>query len=235
MSLWGKLMTAIRGGASEVGEAIVDSQALRILDQEIRDAESAVGEARRELTTVIAQHKMSADRVAEYDKKIADLESKALAALAANREDLATEVAEAIASLTNDRDAEAKMAADFGASVEKMKKDVAKAEARIKSLRQQVDTAKARESVQRAQVSASVASGGASGKLATAVDTLNRLQERQELRSKELEAQEEMAEAANGSDLDRKLREAGVIADPGSANAVLERLRERQKGQQGQP
>lgn len=235
MGLWGKLLTAIRGGATEAGEAIVDSQALRILDQEIRDADTAVGEARRELTKVIAQHKMSVDRVAEFDKKIADLESKAMAALAANREDLAAEVAKAIADLTNDRETEAKMAANFSASVEKMKKDVAKAEAHIKSLRQQVDTAKARESVQRAQVSASVASGGASGKLATAVDTLNRLQQRQELRSKELEAQEEMAEAASGSDLDRKLREAGVIADPSSANAVLERLRERQKGQKGQP
>lgn len=230
MSLWGKLLTAIRGGATEVGEAIVDSQALRILDQEIRDADTAIGQARRELTTIIARHKISVDRVADFDKKITDLESKAIAALNANREDLAAEIAEAIATVTNERDAEARMTADFGASVEKMKKDVAKAEARIKSLRQQVDTAKARESVQLAQVSASIASGGASGKLSTAVDTLNRLQQRQELRSKELEAQEEMAEAASGSDLDRKLREAGVIADPGSANAVLERLRKQQQG-----
>ena len=39
-SIWKKLVTAIRGGASEVGEAIVDSQAIRILDQELRDAQS---------------------------------------------------------------------------------------------------------------------------------------------------------------------------------------------------
>ncbi|MOA33151.1 PspA/IM30 family protein [compost metagenome] len=95
-----------------------------------------------------------------------------------------------------------------------------------------MDTAKARESVQRAQVSASVASGSANGKLATAVDTLNRLQQRQAMRSAELDAQEEMAEAANGTDLDRKLREAGIVADPGSANAVLERLRQKQQAQQ---
>ena len=34
-SIWSKLFTALRGGANEVGESIVDQQALRILDQEI--------------------------------------------------------------------------------------------------------------------------------------------------------------------------------------------------------
>lgn len=231
-SIWTKLITALRGGANEVGEAIVDHQALRILDQEIRDADAAVIQARGELAKMIARQKLSQDRIAEFDKKVADLETKALAALNAGRDDLATEVAEAIATVTNDREAEAKMAAEFGAGVEKMKKDLAKAEARIKSLRNQVDTAKARESVQRAQVSASVASGTANGKLATAVDTLNRLQQRQTLRAAELDAQEEMAEAASGTDLDRKLREAGIVADAGSANAVLERLRQKQQAQQ---
>lgn len=231
-SIWSKLFTALRGGATEVGEAIVDTQALRILDQEIRDADSAVIQARNELAKMIARQKLSGDRIGEYDRKLADLETKALAALNAAREDLATEIAEVMATVTHDREAEAKMAAEFGASVDKMKKDLAKAESRIKSLRNQVDTAKARESVQRAQVSASVASGSANGKLATAVDTLNRLQQRQALRSAELDAQEEMAEAASGTDLDRKLREAGIVADPGSANAVLERLRQKQQAQQ---
>ena len=36
------MMTALRGGANEVGEAIVDANAIRILEQEIRDAEGAI-------------------------------------------------------------------------------------------------------------------------------------------------------------------------------------------------
>lgn len=225
MSIWNKLMTAIRGGATEVGEAIVDQQALRILDQEIRDADTAVRTGRDELVKLIARHKGAVDRVEAHDRKIADLETKAMAALDANREDLATEIAELIAAATAERNNDQALATELGASVERMKKDLAKAETRIKSLRNQVDTAKARESVQRAQVSASVASGTADGKLSTAVDTLNRLQQRQEQRARELEAREEMAEAVSGSDLDRRLREAGVIADPGNSNAVLERLK----------
>ncbi len=93
-SIWSKLFTALRGGASEVGESIVDQQALRILDQEIRDADNALTSAKRELVSIMAKHKLAADRVGEYDAKIKDLESKAMAAIQANREDLALEVAE---------------------------------------------------------------------------------------------------------------------------------------------
>ena len=46
----------------------------------------------------MAKHKLATDRVSEYDAKIKDLESKAVAALQANREDLALEVAEAISA-----------------------------------------------------------------------------------------------------------------------------------------
>lgn len=229
-SIWSKLFTALRGGASEAGEAIVDHQALRILDQEIRDADTNLANAKRELVSIMAKHKLANDRVAQYDARISDLETKALAAMKAERNDLALEVAEAISTQTNERDVESKQAAEFGGYVERMRKDITKAEARIKSLRQQVDVAKARESVQKAQVSASIASGGANGKLETAVGTLNRLQAKQEQRAAELEAQDQLAEASTGNDLERKLKEAGIVPDEGSANAILERLR-KQSGQ----
>lgn len=132
-SIWSKLFTALRGGANEVGESIVDQQALRILDQEIRDADTALANAKRELVSIMAKHKLATDRVNEYDAKIKDLESKAVAALQANREDLALEVAEAISTLTNERDVEHKQATEFGGYAESMRKDITKAESRIKA------------------------------------------------------------------------------------------------------
>ena len=36
------LFAAVKGGANEVGEAIIDANAIRILEQEIRDAENAI-------------------------------------------------------------------------------------------------------------------------------------------------------------------------------------------------
>jgi len=226
-SIWSKLFTALRGGANEAGEAIADQQALRILDQEIRDADSALANAKRQLVTIMAKHKLSTDRVSEHNAKIKDLESKAMAAIQANREDLALEVAEAISTLTGELEVEQKQATEFGGYADSMRKDITKAESRIKSLRQQVDMAKARDSVQKAQVSASIASGGANGKLETAVGTLNRLQAKQQQRAAELQAQDQLAEASTGTDLERKLREAGITPDTGSANAILERLKKK--------
>ena len=39
MSVLNKVFTAIRGGAREVGESIVDANSVRIFEQEIKDAE----------------------------------------------------------------------------------------------------------------------------------------------------------------------------------------------------
>ena len=49
MAIFKKLVTALRGGINEAGEAIVDTQALRILDQEIRDADSELKQAKESL------------------------------------------------------------------------------------------------------------------------------------------------------------------------------------------
>ncbi len=47
MSVWGKLFSAVRGGINEAAESAADTQALRILDQEIRDADNALRKAWR--------------------------------------------------------------------------------------------------------------------------------------------------------------------------------------------
>lgn len=149
MSLWKKMVTALRGGASEVGEAIVDAQALRILDQEIRDADASMLAARNQLIQIKAKHKLSLQRVEEHDKNIANWEQKALAAMNKGEEALALECAEKVAELTALRDQE-KLAADqFGVHVAKLTAQVIKAESQIKGLRQQTDMAKARDSVQK--------------------------------------------------------------------------------------
>ena len=69
-SIWSKLFTALRGGASEVGESIVDQQALRILDQEIRDADSALANAKRELIHDHIEHCLEAGEGGEVNRSV---------------------------------------------------------------------------------------------------------------------------------------------------------------------
>lgn len=225
MSLLKKIVTALRGGASEVGEAIVDSQALRILDQEIRDADNNLIDARNQLVKIMAKHKTAQQRITEFDKTIGDWEQKAIAALDKGEEGLAHECAARIADLTNQRDSEQALADQFGASVATLTATVSKTEAQIKGLKQQVDLVKARESVQRAQVSAASATGGANGSLETAVGSLDRIKKRQSERAAELEAAAELAGKAVGSDLEARLKAAGIGASNSGADDVLARLK----------
>lgn len=141
-SIWKKLVTAVRGGASEVGESIADANAIRILDQEIRDADNALVKARDGLITIKAKYKLSAQRLEEHATSIANWEGRAMQALNKGEEALAVECASKIAEIEALRDQEQELADQFGKQVSLLQEQVIKAESRIKSLKQQVEMAK---------------------------------------------------------------------------------------------
>lgn len=89
MTVWSKLLSALRGGANEVGEAIVDSQALRILDQEIRDADVELRKSREALASIMARHRLAQERVEKGAAQVAEYEQYAIKALEAGNEELA--------------------------------------------------------------------------------------------------------------------------------------------------
>lgn len=224
-SIWKKLVTAVRGGASEVGESIADANAIRILDQEIRDAENALVKARDGLITIKAKHKLSAQHLEEHATSIANWEGRAMQALNKGEEALAVECANKIAEIEALRDQEQELADQFSKQVNLLQDQVIKAESRIKSLKQQVEMAKARETVQKARVATATATGGASGAVETAVGSLARLKQRQDEQDAKLEAAEELASQSSGSDLERRLQDAGIGAKSGGAQDVLARLK----------
>ena len=67
-------MTAIRGAANEAGEAIVDANATRIFEQEIRDAETHIVKAKRDLTGVMAERIKAERNVNKLKKDITEHE-----------------------------------------------------------------------------------------------------------------------------------------------------------------
>ncbi|MBF0642494.1 PspA/IM30 family protein [Pseudomonas protegens] len=230
MNVWSKLLTALRGGANEAGEALVDSQALRILDQEIRDADQELRKSKEALAEIMARQKLAAERANGSAAKIAEYESYALKALEAGNEHLAQEVAQKIANLENDLAVEREQADGFAASVAQLRKAVTQAEGNIKHLKQQVDTVKATESVQKAQQAVAQRYGGSQSKLHTAVESLERIKQKQAERAAKMEAAAELASTSNPDDaLDAKLREAGIVAGNTSADSVLARLKDRSK------
>ncbi|MFG3451234.1 PspA/IM30 family protein [Stutzerimonas stutzeri] len=231
MNVWSKLLTALRGGVNEAGEAVVDSQALRILDQEIRDADSELRKAKEALAEIMAKQKLAAERVNKTTKAIREYEQYTLKALEAGDEPLAKEVAAKIANLEAEQIAEREQADNYAVSVAQLRKAVSQAEAHIKRLKQQVDTVKATESVQKAQMAVAQRYGGSQAKLHTAVESLERIKQQQAERAAKMEATAELAQASHADEsLDAKLRAAGIVADAANADSVLARLKDKTKG-----
>lgn len=229
MNVWSKLLTALRGGANEVGEAVVDGQALRILDQEIRDADLELRKSKEALAEIMAKQKLAAERAGKSTAKVAEYEQYALKALEAGDEPLAREVASKIANLEAELASEREQADGYAASVAQLRKAVTQAEANIKRMKQQVDTVKATESVQKAQMAVARRYGGSQAKLQTAVESLERIKQKQAERAAKMEADAELAAASVDDSLDAKLRAAGIVADNGSADSVLARLKDKAK------
>ena len=230
MNVWSKLLTALRGGANEMGEAVVDSQALRILDQEIRDADLELRKSKEALAEIMAKHKLASDKANKSAASIAEYEQYALKALEAGNETLAKEVAEKIANLEIEQASEREQVEGFAASVAQLRKAVTQAEGNIKRLKQQVDTVKATVSVQKAQMAVAQRYGGSQAKLQTAVESLERIKQKQAERAAKMEASAELAATSAPDDsLEAKLRAAGIKADNASADSVLARLKDKSK------
>ncbi len=229
-ALWHRLVTAVRGGVNELGEAIADTQALRILDQEIRDNDAELHRVRAALAETMARYKVAQEHLAAANAKLDEYEGYALKALKAGEDALLREIAAKIALLEIERDGHASQVSGYADGIAHLRKVVAQHETTIKRLKQQVDTVRATESVQRAQVAVAQRREGSDVRVRTALDSLERIKRRQAERSAQLEAAEAIAGDPQDDALDAKLRQAGIIADDDRAEAVLARLKQKHDG-----
>ncbi|WP_020407900.1 PspA/IM30 family protein [Hahella ganghwensis] len=227
MNVWAKMMTALKGGVNEAGEAIVDSQALRILDQEVRDASEELKHSKEGLVSIIAQQKVAEEKCSKLKEQIKEYEGYAVQALSKEDETLALEIAEKIAAYENQLQTEEGSAAGFKENANKLRASIQQAEANIKRLKQQVDTVKATESVQRAQKAVAARYSGSNSKLRTAMDSLERIKEKQAHNAAKMSAAEELSQETAEDDLKTKLEKAGIVSDSHSANDVLARLKKK--------
>ncbi|MDW6004307.1 PspA/IM30 family protein [Vibrio mangrovi] len=225
MSVWKKLFTAIKGGANEAAEAIADQQALRILDQEIREAKEELKRSDQALVSIVAKRKLAEQKITSLEQGIAEYEAHARSAMEKGSQDLALECAQKVADLRNESSVENNYLEEFKKSEQVMRTNITQAKSKLRQLEQQIDVVKANEAVQKAQSAVSATNVGANAKMHTAVESLERIKKRQAERSAQLEAAAEMAEDNSSQSLDRKLAEAGITAGgTSSASDELERI-----------
>jgi len=226
-----KLWTALRGATNEGIEAVADTQALRILDQELRDAKKELQACDHSLTKIMAKRKLAEQKVNSMQADVDKYTTHAIAASEQGDEALAIECAEKVAELEHSQATEQSILDSFIKSEQALKANIAKAKANVRKMEQQVDQIKATESVQKAQVAVSSRHMGANSKVKTALDSLERIKEKQTQRSAELEAAEELANEEVGTDLDNKLKAAGIVAGGQSSGSdKLAQLLAKKKG-----
>lgn len=227
-----KLWTALKGGVNEATEAVADSQSLRILDQELREAKDELKAADHSLTKIVAKRKLAENKVKALQADVETYSSHAIAAMEKGDEALAIECADKVSELEGAAAQEQEVLVSFQKAETTLKSNIAKAKNNVRRMEQQIDQIKATESVQKAQVAVSSRHMGANSKVKTALDSLERIKAKQAEKAAELEAAEEMADAESGSDLDAKLRSAGIV--PGGSTSGKDKLAQLMASRQSQ-
>ena len=224
MSVWGKLFTALRGGVNEAAETVADGQAMRILDQELRDAEKSLGLARSNLAGMMATAKRIEKRILENQGKEERDIANARAALAGGREDLARGLAERVAGVRAELCRDEADLANMRQQQDVMLRTVKETEQRIAAMKREIEAVKATDSLQRAQKAIASSHAGVNSRLGSAVESLGRIRDRQAQMAARLEAGQEMEMIESGADLDRQLLEAGIGGKVTKADDILAEL-----------
>ena len=223
-----KTLTLIfRSAAAQANEDIADKNALVILDQHIRDGAACLDRARRALAIAMAQDAAETQRLENVRVKIADLETRARAAIAGHREDLALEAAEALAGLEADRMSAEAARASFLRESQKLRAMVTNAERRLAELERGRRAARASEAVRRLRASGASSVGAEAGALRDAEAILKRLRDRQ-LEDEAADTAFDALDGAFGPDLvAEKLETAGFgPRTKPTAASILERLKQ---------
>ena len=218
--------TLARGTVAEVEEAIFEANAIRILEQQLRDAAAALEHSRRELACAMA-HQASEERaVAALSQRIAELDLSGRKAIAGGRDDLAEEAAIEIAATEDERNDRSAAAARGQAEIKRVRQLVDDGRKRLLELRRGVELAKAQDALRRAGANGRRAIAAGKGALRYAETTLARIRQTQATEQDVGAALEDLERASLGRDLDERLAKAGFGATQKTKPAdVLARLR----------
>ena len=234
-----KLWTAMRGAVNEAGEAAVDANATRILDQEIRDADNDLREAKVALAALmgkrsveekhLAEKQAKLDEYAGYIRQIIGKQKAAEAASQTAETERLTTLSQEVAGRYSEQEALIKagngVIAEYGRNIDVLKQKVSTCEAAIRNLRQRADTVKAKQHVIKASAAVAAAHSGTSTHARSALDSLERIEQRQEEALARIDAANNLAAESSGEALEERLRKAGVIPGATAASDVLARFK----------
>lgn len=226
MSILKKLMTAVRGGAREAGEAIIDANAIRILEQEIVDAKNSLEKGRVSLTEVMAKEMQTKRLVSSIEQNIADHEGYAKEALDKGNETLALEIASKIAEYESCLADQKAILDGLTNHIVTLKSQIKVAEKTVAENERQLLMVKTTESVQKATMSVTDNIATNNSSMSSARESLERIKKKQQDRADKIAAGEAL-QAELSDDLSSKMKASGIGPQDASAESILERLKQK--------
>lgn len=231
MSLFKKIFTAVRGAATEVGEGIVDANGIRIMEQEIRDAEDQLAKSKQGLTSVMAQEMATTRKVNELRKNIEQYEDYAIQALDKDDESLATDLANKIASSTDELAQYETVLATQTANVNTLKQTIRQTTQGLQATKREVALIKSTQSVQKAQEAVATSHAGSTSSMTSAMESLQRIKARQQEKTDKFNAANALEAEGGDGDLQAKMAAAGIGGGNASSGSdILAKLKARKAG-----
>ncbi len=223
--------TLVRGAAAEAEQAVFDANAIRILEQQLRDAAGALEYSKRELACAMA-HQASEARAADaLASRIAELERSATDAITAGREDLAAEAATVIAANEDEINERRAAMRRFDTDIARLKQLTETGRRRLADLRRGLEMSRAQDALRRAGANGRRALVTGTGALREAEATLAKIRDAHVKAEDFAEACHALDADATDKSIDRKLAEAGFGPNLKTKPAdVLERLRRKHAG-----
>jgi len=140
-----------RGANARAEEEMQDRYAIELIEQNIRQASNTLKVAKGTLASLIQRQRSEERLIGAVNTRIADMTARATAALEAGNEDLATEAAQAIADMENERVVRQETLDRLDAKVTRMRASIETAQRKLVDLRQGAIAARAVRSEQNAQ------------------------------------------------------------------------------------
>lgn len=201
--------TLLRGAVADAEDAVFDANAIRLLEQQLRDAAASIEHSKRELACAMAHQSSEERAIAALSERIAELEKSGTEALSAGREDLANEAAIVVAA-TEDEKTERQAALDrFSSDVRRLKQISEEGRKRLAELRRGLELARTQDALRRAGANGRRALASGTGALRKAEATLAKVRELTARDEDISAALDELERQGSSEDLQSRLSEAG--------------------------
>ena len=225
MGFLNNVFKTIKGYGNEANDAFVDTQGIRIMEQEIREAEENQRKANESLTDVMAEQKGIARKVNDLKASVTEYSEAIGKLLNSGDEELAMETAEKLAELETDLDSNQAILDSFNEQVKELKAIIKDSAKQMEALKREVSIIKSTEAAQKASEATAAQFSGTNSSLRSASASMERIKAKQQKRKDKMKSARELAKETSGGDLNAKLAAAGVIGNKSSAASILDRYK----------